>query len=124
MNKQPTPIQDTKLQYPTVTPTVYVNENKDGYTITFEMPGVSRDDIDLNIENRTLTLRTKTSFTPPEGMRCECREFPICNYAVSLDLPEQADPTAVKASVTNGVMTARVAKRAELQPRRIAVGVD
>ena len=116
--------QNLKPQYPTVTPTVYVNENKDAYEITFEMPGVGRDDVTLHVENRTLTLSTDTKFTEPEGFACECREFPVCNYAVSLDLPEHADTAEVKATVANGVLAVKLQKRAELKPRKIDVSIE
>ena len=124
MKKDLTPTPDTKPRVPTVTPSVFVNERKDGYDITFEMPGVGKDEVDLTVENRTLTVRTNTTYTPPADMECECREFPICDYAVSLDLPEQADTSTIKATVANGVLTAKVEKRAELQPRKIDVTVE
>ncbi len=124
MKNELTEVKDKKLQYPTATPTVFVNEGKDGYEITFEMPGIGKEDVDLHIENRTLTLKATTHYTPPEGFTCQGYEFPICNYAVSLDLPEQADTSTVKATVANGVLTAKLSKRAELKPRKIDVTVD
>ena len=124
MKNEVSEVKDKKLEYATVTPTVFVNENKDGYEITFEMPGVGKDDVDLNIENRTLTLRATTRFEPPQGFTCERREFPICNYAVSLDLPEHADTSTIQGSVSNGILTAKLSKRAELKPRKIDITVD
>lgn len=123
MKKDLTTTQNTQPTIPTVTPTVFVNESKNGYEITFEVPGAGIKEVDLNVENRTLTMQTKTTYTPPADMKCECREFPICNYAVSLDLPEQADTSTIKATVANGVLTAEVNKRAELQPRKIEIAV-
>lgn len=105
----------------TVTPSVYVSETKDGYEITFELPGVGKDDISLDVENRTLVLSTSTKFTEPEGCDCTLREFAIRDYAVSLDMPEHADPNTVKASVANGVLTVALSKRAELKPRKIEI---
>ena len=123
MNKELTQTNQNTNLYPTVTPTVYVNENKDGYEIMFEMPGVSKEDINLGVENRTLTLNTDTHFVVPVGYETACREFPVCNYAVSLDLPELADTDTVTAAVANGIMTVKIAKRAELKPRKIDVDV-
>lgn len=124
MKKELTETKNLRPQFPTVTPTVYVNENKDGYEITFEMPGIGKDDIALHVENRTLTLSTDNKFDVPEGFECECREFPVCNYAVSLDLPEHADTTELKATVANGVLAVKLPKRAELKPRKIDVSVE
>lgn len=105
----------------TVTPSVYVSETKDGYEITFELPGVGKDGISLDVENRTLVLSTSTKFTEPEGCDCTLREFAIRDYAVSLDMPEHADLNTVKASVANGVLTVALSKRAELKPRKIEI---
>lgn len=124
MKKELAEMRNAKPQYPTVTPTVYVNENKEGYEITFEMPGVGKDDIQLHVENRTLTLSTDTQYALPEGFECESCEFPICNYAVSLDLPEHADTAEVKATVANGVLAVKLPKRAELKPRKIDVCIE
>ncbi len=105
----------------TVTPSVYVSETKDGYEITFELPGVGKDDISLDVENRTLVLSTNTKFAEPEGCKCTVREFAIRDYTVSLDMPEHADPSTVKASVAYGVLTVTLSKRAELKPRKIEI---
>ena len=71
-----------------------------------------------------MTLITDNAYTPPEGLTCVSREFAAYNYAVSLDLPEHADTATIKATVANGVLTAKLCKKAELQPRRIEVAAE
>lgn len=124
MNKETTEKKNLRPQHPTATPSVFVNEGREGYEITFEIPGVGKEDVSLNIENRTLTLTTDNGYTPPEGLTCVSREFAAYNYAVSLDLPEHADTATIKATAANGVLTAKLSKRAELQPRRIEVAAE
>ena len=124
MNKEIAQVKNLRPQHPAATPAVFVNESKDGYEITFEIPGVGKEDDSLNNENRTLTLTTDNAYTPPEGLTCVSREFATYNYAVSLDLPEHADTATIKATVANGVLTAKLSKRAELQPRRIEVAAE
>ena len=79
---------------------------------------------DLHVDGRTLRLRTnKKPAEKPAGYREAIREFdPDLNYAVSVDLPELADPATIKATVENGVLRVFVAKRPENQPRRIEIG--
>ena len=124
MNREMTEKKNPRPQHPTATPSVFVNESKEGYEITFEIPGEGKEDVSLNIENRTLTLATDNAYAPPEGLACASREFPVYNYAVSLDLPEHADTATITATVANGVLTAKLSKRAELKPRKIEVAAD
>ncbi len=106
------------------TPAVYMAERPEGYVITFEIPGASKGDVDLHVDGRTLRLRTtKKPAEKPAGFREAIREFDADrNYAVTVDLPELADPSTAKASVENGVLRVSVAKRPENQPRRIEIG--
>ena len=106
------------------TPAVYMAERSEGYDITFEVPGAGKGDVDLHVDGRTLRLRTnKKPAEKPAGYREAIREFdPDLNYAVSVDLPELADPATIKATVENGVLRVFVAKRPENQPRRIEIG--
>ena len=106
------------------TPTVRANETPDGYEITFEIPGAGKGDVDLHVDGRTLRLRTtKKPAEKPAGFREAVREFdPDANFAVTVDLPELADPSTAKATVENGVLRVAVAKRPENQPRRIEIG--
>ncbi len=106
------------------TPAVYMAERPEGYDITFEVPGAGKGDVDLHVDGRTLRLRTnKKPAEKPAGYREAIREFdPDLNYAVSVDLPELADPATIKATVENGVLRVFVAKRPENQPRRIEIG--
>ena len=106
------------------TPAVRASETPEGYEIVFEIPGAGKGDVDLHVDGRTLRLRTtKKPAEKPAGFREAIREFdPDRNYAVTVDLPELADPSTAKASVENGVLRVNVAKRPENQPRRIEIG--
>ena len=119
-----TEIKKIDKNKPTATPSVYVTENAEGYEIAFTVPGIGKEDVDLNVENRTLTMRAESKFDAPEGYECASREFPVYNYAVSLDLPEHADTGTIKATVADGVLTVKLSKRAELKPRKIEVAAE
>ena len=82
------------------TPAVYMAERPEGYDITFEIPGAGKDDVDLHVDGRTLRLRTtKKPAEKPAGFREAVREFdPDANCAVTVDLPELADPATAKTA--------------------------
>lgn len=104
------------------TPSVRANETPDGYEIAFEIPGAGKGDVDLHVDGRTLTMRTKAKHQNPAGFRVAVREFERRDYAVSLDLPELVDLQTIKGTVENGVLKVAMQKRAEVQPRRIEIG--
>lgn len=106
---------------PFVTPAVFANETDDGYDVRIEIPGVGKEDVELHVDGRTLSLKTRANHAKPAGFREAVREFGACNYAVSLDLPDLVDPATISARVADGVLAVAMKKRAELRPRKIEI---
>lgn len=105
-----------------VVPTATLNERPDDYELTFAIPGVGKGDADLHCEGRTLTLKTHAKYQNPAGFKEVLAEFERANYAISVDLPEMADLTSIKAALENGILRVTVQKRAETKARKIAIG--
>ena len=102
-------------------PSVTMNERPDGYDLEFVISGVSKSEADLSVEGRTVMLKTQMKRQPPAGFRCVASEFDHADYAVSVDLPELADPSTLKASLANGILAVSVAKRPESQVRKLEI---
>ena len=105
-----------------VVPTVMMNEQPNGYELTFEVPGIGKGEAELHVENRSLMLKTHSKYQTPAGFKQVAAEFERVNYAVNVDLPETADPSTVAAKLENGVLRVTVQKRPETQARAIAIG--
>lgn len=107
----------------TFTPAVDVQEDADAYTILVELPGVVREDINLNLQDSVLTIKGEkkrsSEFEPPQYRREE-REFGT--FARSLALPRNVDSDKVHAHLAEGVLQVRIPKREEAKPRQIAIG--
>ncbi|MBQ7666834.1 MAG: Hsp20/alpha crystallin family protein [Kiritimatiellae bacterium] len=106
-----------------VLPAARMQETSTGYEAAFTIPGVPKGAVDLRVDGRTLRLRTSAKPEPrPAGFREALREFdPALNYAASLELPELADPSTIRASVENGLLKVSFDKRPENQPRKIEI---
>lgn len=102
-------------------PSVKMNERPDGYDFRFVIPGVGKGEAELDVEGRTLVLKTHSKRQNPAGFRQVAAEFDYADYAASLDLPEMADPSTLKATLENGVLMVAVEKRPETQARKIAI---
>jgi len=104
-----------------VVPTATLTEKPDAYELRIEVPGVAKEDAELHMDGKTLTLKTHARFQNPAGFRQVAAEFERANYAISADLPEMADPKTLAAKLADGVLTVVVQKRAESQPKQIEI---
>ena len=101
--------------------TVRMNERPEDYEFTFELPGIAKDEAELHVEGRTLTLKTHAAYQAPAGFKLVAQEFDRPNYAVSVDLPELCNLATVAGSLENGLLNVNVKKRPETQPRKIEI---
>ncbi len=104
-----------------VVPTATMIEKPEEYELKIEVPGVGKEDAELHIEGKTLTLKTHAKYQNPAGFKQVAAEFERSNYAISADLPEMADPKTLTAKLENGVLTVTIKKRAESQPKQIEI---
>ena len=104
-----------------VVPTAVLSEKPDEYELKIEIPGIGKDEAELHVEGKTLTLKTHAKYQNPAGFKQVAAEFERQNYAMSADLPELANPAALTAKLENGVLTVVVKKRAEMQAKKIEI---
>ena len=104
------------------TPAVDVQELKDAFVVRADLPGVEPKDIDITMENGVLSLRGRRQHeTKQEDGGYRRVERVSGEFFRRFTLPDSADPETISAQMTNGVLTVRIGKRAEIQPRRIEV---
>ncbi len=104
-----------------VVPTATLIEKPEEYELKVEIPGVGKEEAELHMDGKTLTLKTHAKYQNPAGFREVAKEFERTNYAISADLPEMADPKALTAKLENGILTVIIKKRAESKPTQIQI---
>ena len=104
-----------------IVPTATFEERPEDYELKVLVPGVGKTEAELHMEGRTLTLKTHAKYQNPAGFKQVAAEFERSNYAMSIDLPEMADPAALSAKLLNGVLTVTVKKRVEKQAKKIDI---
>lgn len=104
-----------------VVPTATMVEQPEAYELKVEVPGVGKEDAELHMDGKTLTLKTHAKFQNPAGFKQVAAEFERANYAISAELPEMADPKSLSAKLENGVLTVVIRKRAETKPTKIEI---
>jgi HSP20 family protein len=107
---------------PASIPDIEVKETKDALVFTVDLPGVKPDEVDINVTGNRLTLSGKREEEErDESDRFFAYERSYGSFSRSFTLPPGADPDSVKAEFDNGVLSIKVAKRPEVQPKRIQV---
>ena len=106
-------------------PAVDVYEDEHKVVLKLEVPGVKEQDLDVQVENQTLTVRGQRSFEKEEKeenfQRIERR---YGSFTRSFTLPNTINTESVNASYENGVLKIELAKREEAKPKQIKVNVS
>lgn len=102
-------------------PTTDIYETEDALTVVLEMPGVDRDNIEVNVENGVLTVEGKINFGKYEGLQPIYSEYNIGPYRRSFRLSSRVDQDNIRAELWDGVISLVLPKAAEAKPRRIEV---
>jgi len=88
-----------------------------------ELPDMSRDDIDINIENFVLTIKGEKKASDVKDEQYHHAERRYGSFSRSFSLPQTVDPNRVSAEYKNGVLTVRLPLREDAKPRSIKVDV-
>jgi HSP20 family protein len=104
-------------------PTVDVSEDDQNVLVKAEIPGMSKDDIEIQIDRDLLTLRGEKREEKKEenGERTIYREVRHGSFLRQLTLPCEVDPDKTEAKLDNGVLRLRLPKREPSRGKRISI---
>jgi HSP20 family protein len=112
------------------TPALDVTESDNAYTLTLDLPGVSREQLKVSVEGRRVSVETEDPAKPvaaanvadaPAAPRTLYRERAAARYARTVSLPAEVDQNASQAKFENGVLTLTLAKKVASGATRISV---
>lgn len=105
-------------------PAVNIWADSESVLITAEMPGISGEDIDINILEDTLTINGERPVENlPEGATYHRQERGFGKFSRSIRLPYRVDAKKVKASFKNGILEISLPRAEEDRPKKITVKV-
>ena len=103
-------------------PAINVWAAEDSAKISAEIPGISKDDLEINVTGDTLTLSGNRSQDDlPEGARFHRQERRFGEFNRSIQLPYTVDVNKVKAVFKNGVLTVELPRIEAEKPKKISV---
>jgi len=100
-----------------------VKETKDAYVISADLPGVKDEELNVSLNGNLLTIGgTREEEHREEGESYYAMERSHGSFARSFTMPDGVDGESVTADLKQGVLTVRIPKKPEAQPKRIAIG--
>lgn len=97
-------------------------ETEDAYLVQFDVPGMKREDIEINFHDGTLTVSGERTFESNQEQKNFVRiERHQGRFFRSFAVPKAIDTDAIQATYENGVLLVRLPKAEESKPRRISV---
>lgn len=106
-------------------PRVNIEENNDRLLLTFELPGMDKKDIKVQVKDRVLTVSGKRELKgeTKEGNTVRS-EIWSGSFSRSFTLPESINPEKIGADYKNGLLEVRMDKLEEVKPKEIEVKVS
>jgi HSP20 family protein len=116
--------RDESLATSSFAPAVDVYEDEHNVTLKIEVPGIDEKDIDVRVENNTLTVHGERKFEKEEKEENYRRvERQYGSFSRTFTLPNTVDTESVSADYEKGVLKIKLAKKAEAKPKQIKVNV-
>jgi len=119
LQKEPrTETQPARVEY--VTPPVNIYETKTDYVLEAEMPGVSKDGLEVTLEGNEITIHGRRAPETTAGEPLLRERYPA-EFRRVFEIDPALDTGKISAKVEQGLLTLVLPKSSRQQPRRIAV---
>lgn len=106
-------------------PAVDIRETEDGYIVKADLPGLKKEDIQIDLKDSTLTLKGEKKFEEKVSKDNYIRtERAYGTFVRSFTLPHNVDAEKIKASYKDGVLELTLPKKEEAKPKQIKVEVS
>jgi HSP20 family protein len=102
-------------------PLVNVFNDGEDFVLVAELPGVKKEDLDIQVRGDTLRIQGKKSISYDEGASVHRRERATGQFDRTLTLPAEVDATKVAAEYRDGVLTLRLPRAESAKPRTVTI---
>ncbi len=111
---------ETTRNIPVYIPAVDIYETQDALTLVADMPGVSPENVDIDLQDDQLTIRG-TITVEGEGETVLLREYGVGDYYRQFTLGRIIDQSKIEAAMKDGVLTLTLPKVDKAKPRKVEV---
>ena len=114
-------MQAARAEEAALLPPVDIYEDAAGITLVADLPGVSRERLSVQVDKDTLLIEGEAGIEMPSEMEALYADLRTTRFRRSFTLSRELQADQIDAQLQDGVLTLKVPKRAELQPRKIQV---
>jgi HSP20 family protein len=107
-----------------VYPAINLTENENEFFVSAELPGVAPEDLDLSMQQDSLTISGERKIESQTGVNHHRRERESGSFSRVVSLPSPVDPDAVTAKFNHGVLQVTLPKAVNARPRRIDIRAE
>lgn len=105
----------------TLKPAYEITENAEAWGLVAQLPGVTKDGLELTAEEGRITVRGRRAWQKPEGWTAVYRESVDAPYELTLEHDNTVDADKIHAELKDGVLRVSLPKAEAVKPRKIAV---
>lgn len=103
------------------TPLIDIHEGPEGLVLEADLPGVSEESVEIQLEDNVLSFQAQVNPPVPEGARPLHEEFRVATYHRSFILSDEVDRDRISAELKNGVLRLTLPKAERARTRRIEI---
>ena len=115
--------EQRRQETPAMIPRVDVLEDDTGITLLADLPGVSRESLEIHVEGDSLLIEGAVAAATPEAMEAAYAEVRVPRYRRTFTLSHELDGGHIEAQLKDGVLRLRIPKQERAQPRRVSIKV-
>ena len=104
------------------TPYTDIYEDEDSLVVVMDLPGVSKDDLNVTVEQDRLSVFGEIGFADYEDLQPVYTEYNVGHFERSFVLSNEIDRDQISAEMKDGVLRLRLPKAVQAKPRRIEIG--
>jgi len=112
---------DTRDEERTLIPPVDIFETAEGLAVVADLPGVGKEEVEINVDNSLLTIKGKAKSALPGDPLL--REYQLLNFFRQFELSDKVDRDNIRAEMKFGVLSVYLPKIKEQIPKKITVSV-
>lgn len=109
---------------PAVVPPIDIFDSGDGLILVADLPGVSGETVDVQVQDNKLTLFGRLAGEVPDDAEPLHREFLEADFLRSFILSDDVDHERIEAAMSGGVLTVKLPRVERAKPRKIDVRID